>query len=206
MNDDQTLILELTKYKALLQDHFILSSGRHSRQYIQFARIHEYPEAMKKFSGFLARKIKEYYPDIKIDCVASPAIGAILPGYQLACDLNIKRYIFCERNKDSVFEFRRNFNIVSGENYLIVEDVVTTGGSFIKVANLIEASGGNVVLITSFIDRTGGKKFGYPFLPLISIEIPSFDADDLPEDLKKIPPIKPGSNNKVEITNKKSEC
>ena len=198
MNDNQNLIEELlTKHNALLSGHFILSSGKRSRQYVQFARIHEYPIAMKELSAALALKIKASYSELKIDCVVSPAIGAILPGYQLACDLGVERYIFCERNKDSAFEFRRNFEVIAEKNYLIVEDVVTTGGSFKEVANLIEAKGGKVVLIVSFIDRNVDRKFEYPFLSLVSLDIPSFDPSDLPEDLRLIPAMKPGSNDKA---------
>jgi orotate phosphoribosyltransferase len=199
MTDREHLISRLKEHNALLEGHFMLSSGRRSRQYVQFARIHEYPEAMKEFSRLLMDKIRTEYSELRIDCIVSPAIGGVVPGYQLTCDLGIKRYIFCERNKESIFEFRRNFEIVPGENYLIVEDVVTTGGSFIQVADLVEAAGGNVVLITSFIDRTGGKKFKYPYLPLISLNIDSYNPDELPEDLKLIQPIKPGSNNKIAI-------
>lgn len=196
MNVDNLIISQLKKYGALLEGDFILSSGKRSREYCQFARIHEYPEAMIEFAEILAKKICEEFPNLKIDCIASPAMGGIIPGYQLAISLGIKRYIFCEKNKDDIFEFRRNFQIVPGENYLIVEDVITTGGSFEKVANLIEAEGGKVVLITSFVDRTLGKTFKYPFLPMISLNIPTYNPSDLPEDLKQIPPVKPGSNKK----------
>ena len=192
---DAYIIEKLKEYKALLEGHFILSSGRRSAQYVQFARIHEYPKAMKEFGDMLAEKISAQCEalNLKIDCVASPAIGAIVPGYQLAFSLGVERYVFCERNKEGQFEFRRNFEIIAGQNYLIVEDVITTGGSFSEVAKLIEARGGKVVMVSSFIDRTNGKTFDYPFVPLISLEIPSYNENELPEFLKNIPSVKPGS-------------
>jgi orotate phosphoribosyltransferase len=195
IKSDSYIIEKLKHHKALLEGHFILTSGRRSAQYVQFARIHEYPDAMKEFGDMLAEKIKLKCEELnlKIDCIASPAIGAIVPGYQLASSLGVERYIFCERNQNGEFEFRRNFEIISGQSYLIVEDVITTGKSFLELAKLIEDRGGRVVMVSSFIDRTNGKTFDYPFVSLISLEIPSYDVNELPDHLTNIPPVKPGS-------------
>ncbi len=188
----------LSECGAHLKDgHFILSSGLRSDQYIQIGKVQANHKKMKELSDLLAEKIKSTYPDLKIDIVASPAIGGIIPGYQLSGSLGIEENIFCERNKETnEFEFRRGYSIEAGKNYLVVEDVVTTGGSFIKVAELIKKSGGNVVLATSFVDRTGGKTFDYPFISLLKLNIKTYDPNDLPDSLKNIPPMKPGSNAK----------
>ena len=182
----------------LTNGHFILSSGLRSDQYIQIGKVQANYSKMKELSDLLAEKIKLLYPDLKINVVASPAIGGIIPGYQLSGSLAVNENIFCERNKETnEFEFRRGYSIEAGKNYIIVEDVVTTGGSFIKVAELIRELGGNVVLIASFIDRTSGKTFEYPFVSLLTLNIKTYEPHNLPDSLKNIPPIKPGSNGKV---------
>jgi orotate phosphoribosyltransferase len=196
MNKDNNHILNvLKKHNALLEGHFILSSGKRSSQYVQFAKIHENPLVMQELGGLLAEKIKQKCSElkIKIDCVASPAIGAIIPGYQVALSLGAQEYIFCERNAEKKFEFRRNFKIKKGANYLIVEDVITTGLSFGEVAEIIQSEGGNVVMISSFIDRTENRSFDYPFISLIKLDIKTYDPDKLPPQLQSIEPIKPGS-------------
>lgn len=193
-------ILDILKQTtALLDDgHYLLSSGRSSRQYIQCAKLQEFPKLLRQISKLLAEKIETQ--NLKIDCVASPAIGAIIPGYQLCVDLNCEHNIFMERNKEGQFELRRSYNIKPGWNYLIMEDVVTTGNSFRAVGEIIRAGGGNVIAVACYVDRTNGayKDFGINFIPLISLDIPSYGVDDLPEDLKHIKPYKPGSNNNLE--------
>jgi orotate phosphoribosyltransferase len=181
----------------LKNGHFILSSGLRSEEYVQIGKVQANYKKMKELSDLLAEKIRISYPDLRIDIVASPAIGGIIPSYQLSGSLGVNENIFCERSKETnEFEFRRGYFIEAGKNYLIVEDVVTTGGSFLKVADLIKKSGGNVVLITSFIDRTGGKTFEYPFISSVKLDIKTYDPANLPDHLKDIPPVKPGSNNK----------
>ena len=189
----------LKKCGAYLRNgHFILSSGLRSEEYVQIGTVQANYKVMKEISDLLAEKIKMSYPDLRIDAIASPAIGGIIPGYQLSGSLGVEKNIFCERNKETnEFEFRRGYFIEAGKNYAIAEDVVTTGGSFLKVADLIKKSGGNVVLITSFINRTGGKIFEYPFISLLNLDIKTYNLNNLPDHLKDIPPIKPGSNNNV---------
>lgn len=198
-NDFETQALQVLKdCRAMLNGHFILSSGLRSDQYIQIGKVQSNYTQMQKLSDLLAAKIKHNYQDLKIDAIVSPAIGGIIPGYQLSMSLGIEQNIFCERNKESnEFEFRRGYEIIPGMNYAIVEDVITTGGSFLKVAELIEKAGGNVVLITSFIDRTKGKTFKYPFISLLKLNIETYDPNNLPDFLQKIPPVKPGSNQKA---------
>lgn len=188
----------LKRCGALLpKGHYILSSGKRSPDYVQIGKVQANPKSMIEISNLLAEKIKKSYPNLKINSVAAPAIGGIIPGYQMAVSLDIEESIFFERNKETnEFELKRSYQIVPGWNYLVVEDVVTTGGSFLKVAELITKLGGNVVLAASFVDRTGGKKFDYPFISLIDMELEIYEADALPDWLAAIPPVKPGSNNK----------
>jgi orotate phosphoribosyltransferase len=182
----------------LKNGHFILSSGLRSEEYIQIGKVQSNYKKMKELSDLLAEKIRIHYPDLKIDFIAAPAIGGIIPGYQLSGSLGVEENIFCERNKETnEFEFRRGYFIEAGKNYLIVEDVVTTGGSFLKVADLIKASGGNVIMVTSFINRTGGKIFEYPFISLLTLDIKTYDPNNLPDHLKNKTAVKPGSNQKA---------
>lgn len=195
--EDQNYILNLLKESnAILSGHFILSSGVHSDQYVQCAKLHEFPKVLKKFSSLLAQKINFLYPDLKIDCVASPAIGGILPGYEICCQLDCDQFFFAEKDSLGGFEFRRGFQVQPGKNYLVAEDVVTTGGAIKKVVDLIKSQGGNVVLVASFIDRSNGlsEKFDFNFLSLLKIRINTYQPDSLPDDLKVIPVVKPGSS------------
>jgi len=179
----------LKKTKALLDGHFVLSSGLHSAQYVQCARLLSQPRISNKFVSSLAAKIKK---DIKkIDLILSPAMGGIVIGYEIGRILN-KETIFCERvNKK--FELRRGFSIKKNSRVLIVEDVITTGKSSLECVELIKKSKAKLVGFACLIDRSEHKKIKYKVISQVKLEIPTYNKSNLPQHLKKIPITKPGS-------------
>ena len=179
----------LKKTKALLDGHFVLSSGLHSAQYVQCARLLSQPRISNKFVSSLAAKIKK---DIKkIDLILSPAMGGIVIGYEIGRILN-KETIFCERvNKK--FELRRGFSIKKNSRVLIVEDVITTGKSSLECVELIKKSKAKLVGFACLIDRSEHKKIKYKVISQVKLEIPTYNKSNLPQHLKKIPINKPGS-------------
>ena len=179
----------LKKTKALLDGHFVLSSGLHSAQYVQCARLLSQPRISNKFVSSLAAKIKK---DIKkIDLILSPAMGGIVIGYEIGRILN-KETIFCERvNKK--FELRRGFSIKKNSRVLIVEDVITTGKSSLECVELIKKSKAKLVGFACLIDRSEHKKIKYKVTSQVKLEIPTYNKSNLPQHLKKIPITKPGS-------------
>ena len=179
----------LKKTKALLDGHFVLSSGLHSSQYVQCARLLSQPRISNKFVSSLAAKIKK---DIKkIDLILSPAMGGIVIGYEIGRILN-KETIFCERvNKK--FELRRGFSIKKNSRVLIVEDVITTGKSSLECVELIKKSKAKLVGFACLIDRSEHKKIKYKVISQVKLEIPTYNKSNLPHHLKKIPITKPGS-------------
>ena len=179
----------LKKTKALLDGHFVLSSGLHSAQYVQCARLLSQPRISNKFVSSLAAKIKK---DIKkIDLILSPAMGGIVIGYEIGRILN-KETIFCERvNKK--FVLRRGFSIKKNSRVLIVEDVITTGKSSLECVELIKKSKAKLVGFACLIDRSEHKKIKYKVISQVKLEIPTYNKSNLPHHLKKIPITKPGS-------------
>jgi orotate phosphoribosyltransferase len=176
------------KLNVLLKGHFLLTSGFHSARYLQCAGIFQYPEISEKF----ARALVEKFKDIKIDVVASPAIGGIILGYEVARALGVKA-IFSEREENQM-KFRRGFKINRGERVLIVEDVITTGGSVREVKELIEKEGGKPVGIGTIVDRSDKKlDFDLPFKSLIKLKIKKYEPSNCQLCKKGIPLIKPGS-------------
>tara|TARA_A100001037_G_scaffold292923_1_gene308873 strand:- start:392 stop:973 length:582 start_codon:yes stop_codon:yes gene_type:complete len=179
----------LKKTKALLDGHFVLSSGLHSAQYVQCARLLSQPRISNKFVSSLAAKIKKEIK--KIDLILSPAIGGIVIGYEIGRILN-KETIFCERvNKK--FELRRGFSIKKNSRVLIVEDVITTGKSSLECVELIKKSKAKLVGFACLIDRSEHKKIKYKVISQVKLEIPTYNKSNLPHHLKKIPITKPGS-------------
>ncbi|MCW8849919.1 MAG: orotate phosphoribosyltransferase [Melioribacteraceae bacterium] len=176
------------KTEALLNGHFLLTSGRHSNQYFQCAKVLQYPE----HTTTICKIIAEYFKDYKIDTVISPAIGGIVVGQEVARLLN-KKFIFAERaEKDLVL--RRGFEIKIGENVLICEDVVTTGGSVFEVIDIIKNNGGNVAGVGMIVDRSNGKvNFEVPQTSTLQMEVISYEADECPLCKDGTPAIKPGS-------------
>ncbi len=180
----------LLKAGALLEGHFLLSSGKHSSNYIQCAKIFEHPEYGDLIGEKIAEKIAIYKPDV----VVGPALGGIILAYTVARALGC-RAIFAER-ENGVMRLRRSFTIQEGEKVAIVEDVTTTGGSVLEVKSLVESYGGVVCCVASIVDRSVAPiSFNAPFHSLIKLEFPIYEPDDCPLCKQKIPVVKPGSRN-----------
>ena len=190
MTDDQILD-DFRSADALLEGHFILSSGLRSSRYLQCARVLMDPARAERLARALADKLPA---DIResIDVVVSPAMGGVIIGHEMGRVLG-KPALFVERPQGT-FEFRRGFRLLPGDRVLLVEDVVTTGLSSREAIAAVVAAGGKVVAAASLVDRSSGTAdLGVPFTPLIRIDVPTYDADAVPPELAAIPPIKPGS-------------
>ena len=186
-----TVLDEFRAADALLEGHFILSSGKHSDRYLQCARVMMDPPRAARLLSALAKKVLGEIEG-PIDLVVSPAMGGVIVGYELARHLEVPA-IFMERVEGS-FVLRRGFDIPAGARVLMVEDIVTTGLSSRECIEAITAEGGNVVGGACLIDRSNGAAdIGVPLVPLIGMEVAAYDANDLPEHLRDIPAIKPGS-------------
>ena len=182
----------LKETKALIEGHFILSSGLHSSKYIQCAQLMSKPKFAVKFCNSLAEKIKKVVPDF--DLILSPAMGGIIVGYEIGKILN-KDTIFSERVNNS-FELRRNFKIQKNLKVLIVEDVITTGKSSLECSELIKKSNAVIVGYACLIDRSKGSSLiKENIISQVKIDIPTYNQNELPHELKKIKAIKPGSRN-----------
>ena len=188
MNNQDQLIEIFQKTGALLEGHFILTSGRHSSMYFQCAKVLQYPEYVHKFS----KEIVNHFQDINIDIVISPAVGGIVLGTEIGRQLN-KQTVFAEREQ-GVMTLRRGFEIFSDSNVLVVEDVITTGGSVKEVIELVKSSGAEVAGVGVLVDRSGGKvKLHEKQFCVTELEAVSYGDDEIPEDLANIPVLKPGS-------------
>ncbi len=182
----------LKKTNALLEGHFVLSSGLHSPQYVQCAKLLSYPKKSEKFCKSLSTKIKKKFK--KIDIILSPAMGGILIGYIVGNLLN-KETIFCER-VNGKFILRRGFSIKKNSKVLIVEDVITTGKSSLECARLVKKYKSKVVGYACLINRSSKPSLKIKDKNIVSqikLEIPTYKKNDLPIELKKIPITKPGS-------------
>ena len=182
----------LKRTNALLEGHFVLSSGLHSNKYIQCAKLLSFPKLANKICISLSKKIKKKFK--RIDLIISPAIGGIVIGYEIGRLLN-KETIFCERvNKK--FNLRRGFFIKKNSNVLIVEDVITTGKSSLECAKLVKKYNSKIVGFACLIDRSNKKNLKIKNKSIISqvkLEVPTFKKNNLPDYLKKIPVKSPGS-------------
>ena len=188
MNDQDQLIEIFQKTGALLEGHFILTSGRHSSMYFQCAKVLQHPEYLHKFS----KKIVNHFQDINIDIVISPAVGGIVLGTEVGRQLN-KQTIFAEREQ-GIMTLRRGFEILPYYNVLVVEDVITTGGSVKEVIELVKSSRAEVAGVGVLVDRSGGKvKLHEKQFCVTELEAVSYGDDEIPEDLANIPVLKPGS-------------
>jgi orotate phosphoribosyltransferase len=189
LTPEQTLA-EFRAAGALLEGHFILSSGLRSPVFLQKMFIFQDPKRTEKLCHALALKARAAFG--KIDIVASPAIGGIVPGYETARWLGAKA-IFVER-EDGVFKLRRGFEIEPGARVLMVEDIITTGLSSRECLAALAEHPGVIVGAACLIDRSGGKaEIGFPRVSLATMDIPNYPADSLPPELAALPPIKPGS-------------
>ena len=188
MNDQDQLIEIFQKTGALLEGHFILTSGRHSSMYFQCAKVLQHPEYLHKFS----KQIVNHFQDINIDIVISPAVGGIVLGTEVGRQLN-KQTIFAEREQ-GIMTLRRGFEILPNYNVLVVEDVITTGGSVKEVIELVKSSRAEVAGVGLLVDRSGGKvKLHEKQFCVTELEAVSYGDDEIPEDLANIPVLKPGS-------------
>ena len=182
----------LKETNALLEGHFILSSGLHSKQYVQCAKLLSYPKKAEAICSSLCEKIKEEFN--KIDIILSPAIGGIVVGYEVGRQLDIET-IFAER-LDEQLKLRRGFKITENSNVLIVEDVITTGKSALECSELIKANKSKLIGYACIIDRSNNKSLiKDKIVSQIKLKLDTYKNNELPDDLKKIQPTKPGSRN-----------
>ena len=182
----------LKETNALLEGHFVLSSGLHSNQYIQCAKLLSFPDKAEIICQSLSEKINNKFN--KIDIVLSPAIGAIVAGYEIGKQLKTQT-IFAERS-DSKLLLRRGFDIPKNSNVLVVEDVITTGKSALECSEIIKQHKSKLVGFACIIDRSNDDVLiNQEIISQIKIKIPLFKDSELPDELKKIPAIKPGSRN-----------
>ena len=181
----------LKKTNALLEGHFVLSSGLHSPKYIQCAKLLSYPHKADLICKSLANKIKKNFK--KIDIILAPAMGGIIIGYEIGKLLK-KETIFCER-VNGKFKLRRGFSIKKNSKVLIIEDVITTGKSSLECVRLINKSKAKLVGFASIINRSTKKnlKIKQKIISHLKIDVPTYKSNQLPKELKSIPITKPGS-------------
>ncbi|KQT34654.1 Orotate phosphoribosyltransferase [Sphingomonas sp. Leaf412] len=190
MTDDEVLA-EFRAADALLEGHFILSSGLRSSRYLQCARVLMDPRRGARLAAALAARIPADLRD-RITAVVGPAMGGVIAGHEMARALGVEA-MFVER-PTGTFELRRGFRLSAGQAVLMMEDVVTTGLSGHEAIRAIEAAGGRVIAAAALVDRSNGAAdLGVPFFPLIRLDVPTFSADALPPELAAIPAVKPGS-------------
>jgi orotate phosphoribosyltransferase len=187
MSED--LLSLFRKTGALLDGHFVLRSGLHSRQYFQCAILLQHTDIAARVCRQLADKLRQF----DCDTVISPALGGIIVGQEVGRTLG-KRHIFVEKEEGKLV-LRRGFQISPDEAFIVVEDVVTRGGRVQETINIVRAHGGIVSAVGVIVDRSGESKpdFGCPFISLVEMAVENFPADKLPIDLAKIPAVKPGS-------------
>lgn len=190
MTDDDVLA-EFRAAGALLEGHFILSSGLRSSRYLQCARVLMDPRRAARLAAELVRRLPG---EVKreVDAVVSPAMGGVIAGHEMARALGVEA-MFLERPA-GVFELRRGFRLHPGQRVLLMEDVVTTGLSSREAIAAIAHAGGETVAAAALVDRSNGAaELGAPFFPLIRLEVPAYEPDALPPDLAALPAVKPGS-------------
>lgn len=186
--NNQEILQIFQKTNALLNGHFLLTSGLHSNQYFQCALVLQYAEYNEIICGMIADQFKNY----EIDVVVSPAIGGIVVGQEVARQLG-KKSIFAER-EEKILTLRRGFQIEEGKRYLVCEDVVTTGGSVFEVIDIVKSNGGIVLGVGFIVDRSNNKvQFGVPQFSTLQLEVVSYSPEDCPLCKQNIPVIKPGS-------------
>ena len=186
---DKTLEL-LKKSDALLEGHFILSSGKHSNKYIQCAKLIENPVYCEKVANIIGEKLKE--KGIEVDLCVGPAMGGVIISYELARVLGVNA-IFTERENGQM-TLRRGFEIKEGMKVIIVEDVITTGKSSFETVDVIRSCGAEVLALTSIVNRSNKDEInGLPIISATKIDVDTWDEGEIPDELKNIPATKPGS-------------
>ncbi|MFZ1947164.1 MAG: orotate phosphoribosyltransferase [bacterium] len=184
----------MTESGALLNGHFVLSSGLHSEHYIQCARLLEAPERAEVVGRNLARLVEETVGSGVVKTVVNPALGGIIIGHEVARALGA-RCVFTERLAGQM-TLRRGFSLRAGERVLVVEDVVTTGLSTNEVIRTVRAEGAEVVGVAAIVDRSAGIDFGVPYMSLVRADIANFSPTECPMCKAGVPPVKPGSRTK----------
>ncbi|ACZ49639.1 orotate phosphoribosyltransferase [Anaplasma centrale str. Israel] len=191
MYTNDAVLNVLMERSAILKGHFVLSSGLHSDTYIQCAKLQEVPSVCEDLCAALLRRSNDVLGDLRIDVVASPAMGGIVFGYEIARQLGVN-FVFFERVRGN-FELRRGFCIDTDSRVLIVEDVITTGGSSLEVFDAVTALGGKVMAELSIISRGSCVNMPFPVVSLLEMDIQNYTADAIPDELRRIPISKPGS-------------
>lgn len=187
----EQVLAEFKKSGALLEGHFILSSGLHSDMFLQKALVFQNAKRTAKLCKALAKKVRDEVK-MKFTAIVSPAVGGIVPGYEMGRQLDLPA-MYVER-QDGKFQLRRNFTLKKNEPVLIVEDIVSTGVSSRECIEAVRAAGGKPVAVACLIDRSDGKaKLGVKLVALASLKVPAWEADKLPAHLRDIPAVKPGS-------------
>ena len=188
---EEDVLAEFRAAGALLEGHFILSSGLHSPYYLQCARVLMDPMRASRLAGALAASIPRELRS-QIGIVVSPAMGGVIIGHEMGRALGVEA-LFVERPQ-GIFELRRGFRLDPGQQVLLVEDVVTTGLSSREAILAIEQAGGQMIAAASLVDRSGGAAdMGVPFFPLVRLNVPTYEATNLPDALAALPAEKPGS-------------
>lgn len=188
MQSSERILNIFEKTEALLKGHFLLTSGRHSNQYFQCAKVLQYPQYCEEICSIIADHFKHF----EIDTVIAPAMGGIVVAQEVGRQLG-KKTIFAER-EEKVLTLRRGFGIEPGEKCLVCEDVVTTGGSVFEVIEIVKQSKGTVAGVGYIVDRSNGKvDFGFPQKSTVSLEVVSYLPDECPLCRQNIPLVKPGS-------------
>lgn len=190
----EEVLIHFKETEALLEGHFLLSSGLHSNRYLQCARVLMHPKRAAVLCRALADKVVDALGEGSFDVVVSPAMGGVIVGYEMARQLGVPG-MFTER-QDGTFTFRRGFELAKGARVIMSEDIVTTGKSSMECIKVIEQAGGKVVGATCLIDRSNGSAdVGVPLFSLMEMDVKVYEADNLPPELAAIPAIKPGSRN-----------
>lgn len=189
MDPVQKEVLDIfTRTRALLTGHFVLRSGLHSGHYFQCAQVCQNMAAVTRLAELLLTKLK----GLEYTTVLAPAMGGLVIGQEVARQANV-RYIFAEK-ENNVLVLRRGFKFAPGEKVLIVEDVVTRGGRVVECIDIVRKAGGNPVAIAMLVDRSAGvARFDIPAVSLLELSFPTYQADQVPADLAKLPIEKPGS-------------
>lgn len=191
---DEEILSHFRETNALLEGHFLLSSGLHSNRYLQCAKVLMYPDRAALLCRALADKVEEALGKNAVDVVVSPAMGGVIVGYEMARQLKVPG-MFTER-ENGKFAFRRGFDLTPGARVIMSEDIVTTGKSSRECIDAITAAGGNVIGATCLIDRSNGTAdVGVPLVSLMHMQVQTFEPDNLPPELQGTPAIKPGSRN-----------
>ena len=188
---DEEILAEFRAAEALLEGHFILSSGLRSPRYLQCARVLMNPARAERLATELARRIPDEVK-IRLGAVVSPAMGGVIAGHEMGRALNLDA-MFVER-PDGVFGLRRGFRLHPRQRILLMEDVVTTGLSSREAIAAVREAGGEVIAAAALVDRSNGTAdLGVPFYPLIRLEVPTYRPEELPPELAALPAVKPGS-------------